>query len=96
KHEALVAAQEPHKTQLEELGKLIEHKMDILEGIMTSMSSLVLVLQNKNGEIARDELESIVVDIPEKAEQALTDWQILEAEIMEEYPELILQTDTEE
>ncbi|KAH9295699.1 hypothetical protein KI387_039287, partial [Taxus chinensis] len=73
--EALTAAQEPHKTQLEELGKLIVQKMDLLEGRMTSMSSVVLVLQNEKGEIARDELESIAVDIPEKVEQALTEWQ---------------------
>ncbi|KAH9310900.1 hypothetical protein KI387_025935, partial [Taxus chinensis] len=58
--------------------------MDLLEGRMTSMSSVVLVLQNEKGEIARDELESIAVDIPEKVEQALTEWQALEAGIKEE------------
>ncbi|KAH9316979.1 hypothetical protein KI387_018748, partial [Taxus chinensis] len=51
---------------------------------------------NEKGEIVRDELESIVVDIPEKVEQTLTEWKVLEAEIKEEYPELILQSDTEE
>ncbi|KAH9294738.1 hypothetical protein KI387_038326, partial [Taxus chinensis] len=51
---------------------------------------------NEKGEITWDELESIVVDIPEKVEQTLTEWQDLEAAIKEEYPELILQTDTEE
>ncbi|KAH9301193.1 hypothetical protein KI387_012776, partial [Taxus chinensis] len=66
KHEALGAAQDPHKTHLEELGKLIAQKMDLLEGRMTSISSVVLVLQNEKGEITRDELESIAVDIPEK------------------------------
>ena len=73
KHEALVAAQELHKTWLEELGKLITQKMDLLEGRMTSVSSVVLLLQNEKGEITRDELESIIVDIPEKVEQALID-----------------------
>ncbi|KAH9311777.1 hypothetical protein KI387_026812, partial [Taxus chinensis] len=73
KHEALVASQELHKTQLEELGKLITQKMELLEERMTSMSSFVLVLQNEKGNIVRDELESTAVDIPEKVEQALTD-----------------------
>ncbi|KAH9292192.1 hypothetical protein KI387_042618, partial [Taxus chinensis] len=73
KREALVVAQEPHKTQLEELGKLIAQKMDLLEGRMTAMSSIVLVLQNEKGEIVRDELESIAVDIPEKVEEALAE-----------------------
>ncbi|KAH9311463.1 hypothetical protein KI387_026498, partial [Taxus chinensis] len=51
---------------------------------------------NEKGEITRDDLESIVVDIPEKVEKELAEWQALEAKIKEEYPELILQTDTEE
>ena len=70
--------------------------MDLLEGRMTSIFSVVLVLKNEKGEIMRDELESIVVDILEKEEQALTEWQVLETEIKDEYLELILQTDTEE
>ena len=71
-HEALEVAQEPEKTWLEDFGNMIAQKMDILEGRMTSMSSVVLVLQNEKGETARDELESIAMDIPEKTEQVLT------------------------
>ncbi|KAH9331145.1 hypothetical protein KI387_003253, partial [Taxus chinensis] len=53
-------------------------KMDLLEGRMTAMSNIVFVLQNEKGEIVRDELESIVVDIPEKVEEELTEWKTLE------------------
>ncbi|KAH9297984.1 hypothetical protein KI387_029666, partial [Taxus chinensis] len=69
KCETLVAAQESHKSRREEIGKLIVQKMDLLERIITSMSNVVLVLQNEKGEIARDELESITLDILEKVEQ---------------------------
>ncbi|KAH9312162.1 hypothetical protein KI387_027197 [Taxus chinensis] len=65
KHEALAAAQEPHKERLDELGKLITQNMDALEGKHTAMSSIMLVLQNEKGEVTQDELESIIVDIPE-------------------------------
>ncbi|KAH9287506.1 hypothetical protein KI387_031623, partial [Taxus chinensis] len=41
-HEAFTVAQEPHKERLDELGKLIAQKIDLLEGRMTSMSSIVL------------------------------------------------------
>ncbi|KAH9295481.1 hypothetical protein KI387_039069, partial [Taxus chinensis] len=51
---------------------------------------------NEKGEIAKDELESIAVDIPEKAEATLNDCQTLEVEIKEEYPELILQVEAED
>ncbi|KAH9306448.1 hypothetical protein KI387_010852, partial [Taxus chinensis] len=51
---------------------------------------------NEKGEIVRDELESIVVDIPEKEEATVNDWQALEAEIKEEYPELIIQVAIED
>ncbi|KAH9307405.1 hypothetical protein KI387_035316, partial [Taxus chinensis] len=95
KHKALPTAPKPHKTRLEELGKLIVQKMDLLEGRMTAMSSIVLVLQNEKGEIVRDELESIVVDIPKKLEEALTGWQALEAERKQEYLELVVQTEEE-
>ncbi|KAH9296914.1 hypothetical protein KI387_028596, partial [Taxus chinensis] len=42
KREALTATQEPHRERLDELGKLIAQKMDLLEGRMTGMSSIVL------------------------------------------------------
>ncbi|KAH9313085.1 hypothetical protein KI387_028120, partial [Taxus chinensis] len=90
KCEALAAAQEPHKNRLDELGKLIAQKIDLLEGIMTTMSNIMLVVQNEKGEISQDELESIAVNISEKEKAVLNEWQTLEAEINEEYPELIL------
>ncbi|KAH9325501.1 hypothetical protein KI387_005679, partial [Taxus chinensis] len=63
---------------MDELWKLITQKMDLLEGRMIGMSNILLVLHNEKGDIARDELESITVDIPEKVEAGLNDWKTLE------------------
>ncbi|KAH9311001.1 hypothetical protein KI387_026036, partial [Taxus chinensis] len=71
KCEALVVAQDPHKKRLDELGNIIEKKMDLLEGRMYTMGNIMLALQNEKREITQDELESIVVNILEKVETAL-------------------------
>ncbi|KAH9320141.1 hypothetical protein KI387_021910, partial [Taxus chinensis] len=51
---------------------------------------------NEKEGIAQDELDFIASDILEKTEAALSDWQTLEAEIKEEYPELILPVEIED
>ncbi|KAH9290899.1 hypothetical protein KI387_035016, partial [Taxus chinensis] len=78
KCEALAVAQEPHKNRLDELGKLIAQKMDLLEGIMSAMANIMLLLQNEKGDIVQDELESIAVNILEKAQATLSEWKTLE------------------
>ncbi|KAH9294241.1 hypothetical protein KI387_040555, partial [Taxus chinensis] len=42
KYEALVASQNPHTERLDELGKIITQKMDLLEGRMSVMDNIVL------------------------------------------------------
>ncbi|KAH9317073.1 hypothetical protein KI387_018842, partial [Taxus chinensis] len=78
KREALVAAQAPHKERLEELGKLISQRMDVLEGVQTSMSSIMLVIQNEKGELSMEELQSIIADVPKTTGVALIAWENLE------------------
>ncbi|KAH9287533.1 hypothetical protein KI387_031650, partial [Taxus chinensis] len=51
---------------------------------------------NEKEEIVQEELDSIALDILEKAEATLSDWKTLEAEIKEEYPELILPVEIED
>ena len=48
KHEALTTAQDPHKERIDEIGKLIAQKMDLLEGMMFVMANVVQVLHNEN------------------------------------------------
>ncbi|KAH9322010.1 hypothetical protein KI387_016649, partial [Taxus chinensis] len=51
---------------------------------------------NEKEDIAQEELDSIALDIPKKAEAALSDLKTLEAEIKEEYLDLIILVETED
>ncbi|KAH9310920.1 hypothetical protein KI387_025955 [Taxus chinensis] len=55
--------------------------MDLLEGRISAMDNIMLVLHNEKGEISQDELESIPVNIPEKTEVTLSEWHTVEAEM---------------
>ncbi|KAH9327385.1 hypothetical protein KI387_007563, partial [Taxus chinensis] len=54
---ALVVAQDPHKERIDEIGKLIGHNMDLLEGMMSVMVNVVHILQNEKEKITHNELE---------------------------------------
>ncbi|KAH9293873.1 hypothetical protein KI387_040921 [Taxus chinensis] len=95
KCEALAAAQDPHKERINEIGKLIVQKMDLMEGMLSGMANVVWVLQNEKEKITQDELDDIATDILEKMRNVLSDWKTLEAELKNEYPELILPVEEE-
>ncbi|KAH9287977.1 hypothetical protein KI387_032094, partial [Taxus chinensis] len=68
KCEALAATQEPHKNRLDELGKLIAQKMDLLEGRISAMANIMYANTASPSLVIAP-----IVDITTKASSSLDD-----------------------
>ncbi|KAH9324854.1 hypothetical protein KI387_005032, partial [Taxus chinensis] len=78
KHDALLIAQDPHKEKIKDIGKSLAQKMDVMDGMVSSLSNVLRILQNEGENMKLDEMEVVLVDILDKTNNALSDWNALE------------------
>lgn len=62
---------------------------------MSSLANISRVLHNENENMTQDELDTIVTDIPDMTDEALSEWKTFEVEMKNEYLELIMSVEEE-
>ncbi|KAH9321281.1 hypothetical protein KI387_015920, partial [Taxus chinensis] len=82
---ALEAAKILHKERIKDIGKVIAEKMDVMEGMVSSMANILRILHNEGGKMTLDELDAVVVDIIDKTNKALSDCLTVVTSLLEKY-----------
>ncbi|KAH9293717.1 hypothetical protein KI387_041079, partial [Taxus chinensis] len=74
KQDKLDVATKQHMDRIKSIGKLISTKMYVMEGMVSGMANIVIILKSEGENMILDQLDGLNLDIPDKANPTLKDW----------------------